>query len=38
MVLVEQNRTALMVAHGCPASRRRRMWARKRTPGSAERR
>ena len=37
MVLVEQNRTAPMVAHGCPASRSSRMWARCRTSGSGSR-
>jgi hypothetical protein len=38
MVPDEQNWTALMVAHGCPASSSRRMWARSRTSGSADRR
>jgi hypothetical protein len=35
MVLWEQDRTALMVAHGSPATSSKRMWARGRTFGSA---
>jgi hypothetical protein len=38
MVLDEQNNTALIVAHGCPASKSNRMWARRRTSGLADRR
>jgi hypothetical protein len=38
MLLKEQKRMAQIVAHGCRASSKRRMWARNRTPGSAERR
>ena len=34
----EQNRTAVTVAHGCPASSSSRMWARNRTSWSAARR
>ena len=38
MVLKEQNRTALTVAHEWPASSSNRMWARRWTSGSADRR